>query len=62
MKTGQRVNLTGFILTSCSGAFKVSALASGTSGPGSSPRAPFSKASETYWACKSILDLSVCEN
>ena len=62
MKTGQRVNLTDCILTSWSGAFMVIALASGSSGPGSSPEALFSKGPETFRACKNILDLSVCKN
>ena len=59
MKTGQGVSLTGFILTSWSGGFMVSALASGSSGPGLSPGAHFSKALETFRARKTILDLSV---
>ena len=54
MKTGQRVNLMDCILTSWSGGFMVSALASGSSGQGSSPGAPFSKAPETLWVCKAI--------
>ena len=62
MKTGQGVSLTGFILTSWSGGFMVSALASGSSGPGLSPGAHFSKALETFRARKTILDLSVCNH
>ena len=62
MKTGQGVSLTSFILTSQSGGFMVSALASGSSGPGLSPGAHFSKALGTFRARKTILDLSVCKN